>query len=95
MSQLFTLTSFAAHLGVIDRDLHEVGPAIVARACELVARQAKGAIGKQHELWPPLQPETIARKINGNTPLLETGELRDSIGRQRAVNGAPDLGQVY
>ena len=74
MTEIFTLVGFAAKLGAIDRDLHEVGPAIIARACELVARQAKRAIGKQHELWPPLKPETIARKLRGNTPLLETGE---------------------
>jgi hypothetical protein len=30
-------------------------------------------------LWPALQPETIERKAHGDTPLLETGELRDSI----------------
>jgi phage gpG-like protein len=79
VTEIFTLVGFAAKLGAIDRDLHEVGPAIIARACELVARQAKRAIGKQHELWPPLKPATIARKLRGNTPLLETGELRDSI----------------
>ena len=79
MPQEFSLLGFVAHLHAIDRDLHEVGPAIVARACEMVARAAKRAIGKRHELWPPLKPETIARKLRGNTPLLETGELRDSI----------------
>src|SRR5664279_2456979 len=79
MNGIFGLAEFALHLKQIDRDLHEVGPAIVARACEMVAKQAKRAIGKQHELWPPLKPATIARKLRGNTPLLETGELRDSI----------------
>lgn len=79
MTGIFSLVGFVAHLGTIERDLEEVGPAIVARACELVARAAKRAIGKTHELWPPLKPETIARKLRGNTPLLETGELRDSI----------------
>jgi phage gpG-like protein len=79
VTEIFTLAGFAAKLGAIDRDLHEVGPAIIARACELVARQAKRVIGKQHELWPPLKPATIARKLRGNTPLLETGEMRDSI----------------
>jgi phage gpG-like protein len=79
MPQEFSLLGFVTQLHTIDRDLHEVGPAIIARACELVARQAKRAIGKTHELWPALKPETIARKLRGNTPLLETGELRDSI----------------
>jgi phage gpG-like protein len=79
MPQEFSLLGFVAHLHAVDRDIHDVGPAIVARACEMVARAAKRAIGKRHELWPPLKPATIARKLRGNTPLLETGELRDSI----------------
>src|ERR1035437_10054844 len=79
MPQEFSLLGFVTQLHTIDRDLHEVAPAIIARACEMVAKQAKSAIGKTHELWPPLKPATIARKLRGNTPLLETGELRDSI----------------
>lgn len=79
MPQEFSLLGFVAHLHAMERDMHDVGPAIVARACEMVARAAKRAIGKRHELWPPLKPETIARKLRGNTPLLETGELRESI----------------
>jgi HK97 gp10 family phage protein len=48
---------------------------------ELIENTAKAAIGDPHNgmQWPPLKPETIARKANGDTPLLETGELRDSI----------------
>ena len=62
MPQEFSLLSFVAHLHTIDRDLHEVGPAIVARACEMVAKQAKSEIGKTHELWPPLKPESRTEK---------------------------------
>jgi len=40
--------------------------------------QAKAQIGKQHEEWPPLAPSTLAKK-SADTPLLETGEMRDSI----------------
>jgi hypothetical protein len=69
MVQEFSLLGFAAHLRAVERDLHEVGPAIVARACEMVAQHVKKQFGKPHELWPPLKPETIARKLNGNTPL--------------------------
>jgi hypothetical protein len=36
-------------------------------------------IGHEQPFWPALQPETIARKEHGNTPLLETGELREFI----------------
>jgi HK97 gp10 family phage protein len=49
---------------------------------EVIKKTAKQAIGDPRNgfQWPPLKPETIARKASGNTPLLETGELRDSIG---------------
>jgi phage gpG-like protein len=78
MSGVFTLVGFAAHLGAIERDLDTVGPAIVARACEMVCAEAKRVIGEGYPYWPALSPETLARKMM-NTPLLETGELRASI----------------
>jgi hypothetical protein len=36
-------------------------------------------IGHEQPFWPALKPETIERKAQGDTPLLETGALRDSI----------------
>ena len=78
MTEIFTLVGFAAKLGAIDRDLHEVGPAIIARACEMVCAEAKRVIGEGYPYWPALKPETLAHKMM-NTPLLETGELRASI----------------
>jgi hypothetical protein len=36
-------------------------------------------IGVPHSWWPPLAETTLERKDNVNTPLFETGELRDSI----------------
>jgi hypothetical protein len=78
MAQLFTLLRFVAKLGAIDRDMNALGPAIVARACQMVYDEAKRVIGEGYDFWPPLQPETLARKMMA-TPLLETGELRGSI----------------
>lgn len=49
------------------------------KACVIVETEAKRVIGTYDYGWPPLQPETVARKANGDTPLLETGEMRDSI----------------
>ena len=46
---------------------------------EVAQKNAVDAIGHEHSSWPPLKPETIARKAHGNTPLLETGEMRASI----------------
>ena len=51
---------------------------------ETLAHEAWGFIGTYQTGWAPLKPETIARKADGDTPLLETGEMRDSI-EHRAV----------
>ena len=60
------------------------GRIIIKRACEIVEKKANSAIGKEHELWAPLAPSTIADKqAHGYAtpkPLLRTGELRESIG---------------
>jgi hypothetical protein len=42
------------------------------------------AIGKEHEMWPPLAESTIRDKQRHGfptpKPLLRTGEMRDSVG---------------
>jgi hypothetical protein len=45
----------------------------------MVCNEAKRVLGTYDYGWPSLKAETIARKIHGDTPLLETGELRASI----------------
>jgi hypothetical protein len=89
MSQLFDLVSFAAELKAIDRDLNELGPAVIEKACQIVQKKAKAAIGQQHEEWPALAESTIRDKaahgFKTPAPLLRTGELRDSI--QYTVSG--------
>ncbi len=49
---------------------------MVRKVCEMVAAEAKRVIGGYDYDWPQLKPETIARKMLGNSPLLETGEMR-------------------
>ena len=51
----------------------------------IIQTEAKDVIGTYRYGWPPLKPETVARKANGDTPLLETGEMRESI--ERTVEG--------
>ena len=48
-------------------------------AGKVIQTEAKRVLGTYDYGWPPLQPETIERKRTGDSPLLETGELRDSI----------------
>src|SRR5262245_46304140 len=87
VTQIFTALAFAAHLKAIERDLDAVVPAVVARACQMIADEAKRVLGKGYDDWPALKPETLARKL-GPGPLLETGELRDSISwRSEGLHG--------
>jgi hypothetical protein len=88
--KIFDLAGFiAAEIPAIERDLHAAGPKIVERACQIIQKKAKAAIGKDHEMWPALAPSTIADKQQHGfptpKPLLRTGELRDSI--QYVVHG--------
>jgi phage gpG-like protein len=78
MSGVYSIIGFVAQLKAIEHDMNALGPAIVARACEMVCEEAKRVIGEGYPYWPALKPETLARKMMA-TPLLETGELRASI----------------
>src|SRR5260370_20519817 len=84
MTKLFDLVGFAAELKAIDHDLEALGPKIIEKACQIIAKKAKATIGHTHDAWAALAPSTLAKK-SANTPLLETGELRDSI--QYVVSG--------
>ena len=75
-----SLREAIAHFATMREDIREAEEAAIVQGCKIVAKTAKGMIGKPgNPFWPELKPETIARKARGNTPLLETGELRDSI----------------
>ena len=58
-----------------ERNVHEA----LEKACVIIEDEAKSYPGAYQTGWDPLQPETIARKANGDTPLLETGIMRGSI----------------
>ena len=62
MTKVFSLLGFIAELPAIERDLHEAGPKIIERACQIVQKKAKAAIGREHEMWPDLAASTIADK---------------------------------
>ncbi|SRR5216683_2643860 len=76
---LMSLVEAAAKFASMEADLAVTQHAIIERACEMVAKAAKAALGTYQFGWAPLAPSTIARKSRGDSPLLETGELRDSI----------------
>jgi hypothetical protein len=90
---LFTLASFALKLGAIEADLKLAGTGILAEWCWAVRQNARDAIGTYKYGWTPLAESTLAKK-SADTPLLETGQLRDSIGiklyHNRGVVGTND-----
>jgi hypothetical protein len=78
MSGMMSLLTAAAKFGSMKRDMDNIGPAIVAKACAMVCAEARRVLGVGYPEWPALSPATLADKM-GPGPLLETGELRDSI----------------
>jgi phage gpG-like protein len=78
MTGVMSILEFVAKTKAIDHDLKKVEHAIIVKACEMVAGEARRVIGEGYLEWPALQPETLAKKL-GAGPLLETGELRASI----------------
>ena len=80
------LLGLAMRMAVVESELRLAHEASVAQACALLAEQCRLVIGTYEYGWPPLEPTTIARKATGDSPLLETGELRasDRVERGRA-----------
>jgi HK97 gp10 family phage protein len=76
---VFSLLEFAANLEAAGPALAAAEAEALAKSCQLLSTAAKDLIGVPKPEWPPLKPETLARKDGVNTPLLETGEMRDSI----------------
>jgi HK97 gp10 family phage protein len=71
----------------VKAEMEHRGHKILEKTCVLLEDSAKSALGTYEFGWPPLQPETIARKVTGDSPLLETGALRDSIKHNVDPNG--------
>ncbi len=89
-----SLGGFAAHLLTVKADLKLAEEVCVEKACRMIEKEAKTAIGTYRHDWTPLKPETVARKARGDTPLLETGELRDSIEHVVGREGKEVVGYV-
>ncbi|HZZ22020.1 MAG TPA: hypothetical protein VFE60_05345 [Roseiarcus sp.] len=52
----------------------------------MIETRAKNYLGHPHGWWPPLKAETLRQKGGINTPLLEQGNMRDSI--EHVVQGS-------
>jgi hypothetical protein len=84
---LFTLLEAAAKFHAMGRDMEELTPMIVEGACKMVQTEAKRVLGTHDYGWPALAPSTIAKKAKGDTPGLETGEMKDSIQYTMSTRG--------
>src|SRR6266567_1055094 len=76
--ETFTLTGFAAFLGTLEAEMKLANHRALEKAAVIVEEEAKRVIGTYDYGWPPLAESTLAHKA-ADTPLLETGEMRDSI----------------
>lgn len=73
------LAGFAAHLTTLATGMPMAERGALDAACKVVEAEAKRVIGTYDYGWPKLKAATIAKKKNGDTPLLESGEMRASI----------------
>jgi phage gpG-like protein len=68
-------------------------------AAVILEKEANALPGEYQDGWPALQPETIARKDAGDSPLLETGSFKDGISHNsdehEAYVGSDDARAKY
>lgn len=74
-----TLGGMAAILVAAQHRMENVQSTQMEKAAVLIEEEAKRVLGTYDYGWPRLSPVTIARKANGDTPGIETGEMKDSV----------------
>jgi HK97 gp10 family phage protein len=74
----FSLTGLATFLTEAMVEMDHAKHEALEKAAKIVEDGSKKAIGTYEFGWPPLAESTLEKKA-ADTPLLETGELRDSI----------------
>lgn len=85
-SDIPSFVSFLNVLAATERD-HSVLMRRAEMAGKEIVKNAQDRLGTYQSGWAPLQPETIRRKITGDSPLLETGAMRDSISYEAEPAG--------
>jgi len=86
----FTLVGFAGLLSTLRLEMDHANHDALDRAGRIVRDEAQRVIGTYDYGWTPLAPSTLARKA-ADTPLLETGEMRDSVD-YRADHNTAEIG---
>jgi phage gpG-like protein len=79
MTTTYTILGFTALLNNVQNNMTKANASALEQAAQIIETEAKRVIGTYDYGWTPLKPATIASKATGDSPLLETGEMRDSI----------------
>jgi HK97 gp10 family phage protein len=74
----FSLVESIAFFATLKLEMEAVNHSALEKAAQIVEKEAKRVIGTYDYNWTPLAASTLAKKA-ADTPLLETGEMRDSI----------------
>ena len=89
----FTLGQMIKHLTVVSAAIPAAEHEALDHASKLVLKECRAVVGHYQEsagpfnAWATLAPATLARKT-ADTPLLETGEMRDSYERTVGLHEA-------
>jgi HK97 gp10 family phage protein len=84
MKSFSSPAAFAAFLPALALEVKHEEHKVLEKAAVVVETEAKRVIGTYDYGWTPLAESTLAKK-SADTPLLETGEMRDSI--EHTVHG--------
>lgn len=64
--------------GLVAIEYEVIQHGLLEAAAKDFLKKAKAAMGTYEYGWPQLQADTISRKTTGDTPLIETGEMKES-----------------
>lgn len=87
-----SIGAFVRHMTTIGATLPEAEHRALDKGSEIVLAEVRKIPGTYQPGWAPLASSTIARKAAGDTPLLETGEMRDSYERKVISNERASVG---
>lgn len=91
-SGMWSLLEAAARFEAFSKNIKYANEATLSEIAILVRDQAKAVIGTYTYDWQPLAESTLKKKSD-DTPLLETGKLRDSISAKVIMHG--ETGSAY
>jgi hypothetical protein len=90
---LFSILEAVAKFKQFEVNMGLASEAILIEIAVLIREEAKSRIGEYQAGWPPLAASTVARK-GSDKPLLDTGELKESISAHIKMHG-PQHGSAY